>query len=137
MGRINSKQMGPLYRRKWFQDTIQFDSPLSTVPISLSQSSSPLLREEIAELLQNIVLRICHIPGKFNIIVDSLSRLDRPHKIQWSLDQSVENSIFHMLNFPNVDLFATRFNHKLPLYVSPALTIDALSMNWNFLHAYA
>ena len=43
---------------------------------------------------------------------------------------------------PNVDLFATRFNHKLPLYVSPvpddqALAIDALNMNWNLFHAYA
>ena len=41
-----------------------------------------------------------------------------------------------------VDLFATRFNHRLPLYVSPvqdykALAIDALSMDWNHLHAYA
>ena len=47
-----------------------------------------------------------------------------------------------MLNFPNVDLFATRFNHKLPLYVSPvqdnkAVAIDDLSMDWNHLHAYA
>ena len=45
-------------------------------------------------------------------------------------------------HFPNVDLFATRFNHRLPLYVSPvqdykALAIDALSMDWNHLHAYA
>ena len=47
-----------------------------------------------------------------------------------------------MLSYPNVDLFATRFNHKFPLYVSPlpdnhALAIDAFAMNWNFLHAYA
>ena len=47
-----------------------------------------------------------------------------------------------MLNYPSVDLFATRFNHKLPLYVSQipdshALAVDALSMNWNVLHAYA
>ena len=47
-----------------------------------------------------------------------------------------------MLYFPNVDLFATQFSHKLPLYVSPvqenkALAIDALSMDWNLLHAYA
>ena len=47
-----------------------------------------------------------------------------------------------MLNFPNVDLFVTLFNHKLPLYVSvvpdnQALTKDTLSMNWNYLHAYA
>ena len=36
--------------------------------------------------------------------------------------------------------FATRFSHRLPLYVSPvqdykALAIDALSMDWNHLHA--
>ena len=41
-----------------------------------------------------------------------------------------------------MDLFATRFNHKLPLYVSPVLdnqafAIAAFSMNWNYLHAYA
>ena len=58
------------------------------------------------------------------------------------LDQSVVNSIFQVLSYPNVDLFVTRFNHKLPLYVSPvpdnhALAIDALSMNWNLLHTYA
>ena len=47
-----------------------------------------------------------------------------------------------MLYYPNVDLFATRFSHKLPLYVPPvldnhALATDILSMNWNCLHAYA
>ena len=47
-----------------------------------------------------------------------------------------------MLNYPNVDLSATRFNHKLPLYLSPvpdnhALAIDALSMICHLLHAYA
>ena len=44
-------------------------------------------------------------------------------------------------DYPNLDLFVTRFNHKLPLYVSPVLdnqafTIEAFSMNWNNLHAY-
>ena len=58
------------------------------------------------------------------------------------MDQSVANSIFQLLNYPNVDLFATQFNHKLPLYVSAvpdnqALVINALSVNWNCLHAYA
>ena len=38
--------------------------------------------------------------------------------------------------------FATRPNHRLPLYVSPipdekALAIDAFTMNWNHIHAYA
>ena len=47
-----------------------------------------------------------------------------------------------MMGFPNIDLFATRLNKKLPIYVSPipdekALAIDAMSMNWNRMHAYA
>ena len=90
----------------------------------------------------DIVIRVRHIPGKFNILADRLSRLDRSLKTEWALDQSVANSIFQMLNYPNVDLFAKRFNYKLPLYVSPvpdnhALATDALSMDWNCRHAYA
>ena len=42
----------------------------------------------------------------------------------------------------NWALFATCFNHKLPLYESPVLdnqafALDAFSMNWNSLYAYA
>ena len=93
-------------------------------------------------LEHDIVIRVHHIPGKFNILADHLSRLDRPLKTEWALDQSVANSIFQILNYPNVDLFVTRFSHKLLLYVSPVLddhtlAIDALSMSWNLLHAYA
>ena len=108
---------------------------------------SPNLCIEVWEILHwclehDIMIRVCHIPGKFSILADSLSRLDRPLKTEWALDQLVANSIFQMLNYPNVDLFATQFNHKVPLYVSPvpdnhALMIDTLSMNWNLLHAYA
>ena len=108
---------------------------------------SPNLCVEVWKILnwcleQDIVIRVRHIPGKFNILADRLSRLDKPIKTEWSLDQTVANSVFQMLNFPNVDLFATRFIHRLPLYVSPvqdykALAIDALSMDWNHLHAYA
>ena len=108
---------------------------------------SPNLCVEVWKILnwcleQDIVIRVRRIPGKFNILADRLSRLDKPIKTEWALDQTVANSVFQMLNFPNVDLFATRFNHRLPLYVSPvqdykALAIDALSMDWNHLHAYA
>ena len=84
---------------------------------------SPSLCVEVWKILnwcleQDIVIRVRHIPGKFNILADRLSRLDKPIKTEWSLDQTVANSVFQMLNFPNVDLFATRFNHRLPLYVS-------------------
>ena len=75
------------------------------------------------------MIRVHHIPGKFNILADRLSRLDRPLKTEWALDQSVANSIFQMLNYPNVELFATRFNHKLPLYVSPVADNHVLAMD--------
>ena len=47
-----------------------------------------------------------------------------------------------MSGHPNIDLFATRLNNRLPLFVSPipdikALAIDAMSMNWDGIHAYA
>ena len=51
-------------------------------------------------LEHGIVIRIRHIPGKFNILVDRLSRLDRLLKTEMALDQSVANSIFKCSNFP-------------------------------------
>ena len=108
---------------------------------------SPNLRVEVWKILQwclnyHIVVRIRHIPGKFNVLADMLSRIDKIIKTEWALDKSMVNSIFQMFSYPNLDLFATRFNHKLPLYVSPVLdnqafVIDAFSLNWNSLHAYA
>ena len=107
---------------------------------------SPNLCVEVWKILHcleyNIVIRVSHIPGKSNILADRLSRLDRPLKTEWALDQSVANSVFQMLNYPNVGLFATQFSNKLPLYVSPvpdnhALAMDSLSMNWNYLYACA
>ena len=43
---------------------------------------------------------------------------------------------------PQIDLFATRFNNKLPQFVSPvpdplAVAVDALSFQWEDLDAYA
>ena len=47
-----------------------------------------------------------------------------------------------MTGYPNIDLFATSLNNRLPTYVSPipdnrALAMDALSMNWDRIHGYA
>ena len=93
-------------------------------------------------LKHQIVVRIRHIPDRVNVLADKLSRIDKVVKTEWALDQSIANSIFQMFNYPNLDLFATCFNHKLPLYVSPVLdnqafAIDAFSINWNHIHAYA
>ena len=89
----------------------------------LGRTHSPNLCIEVWEILSfcqehDIVIRIHHIPDKINILAECLSRLVRPIKTEWALDQSVVKSVFQMLKFPIVDLFATHFNHKLPLYVS-------------------
>ena len=108
---------------------------------------SPNLCVEVWKILQwclkhHIVVRIRHIPGKSNVLPDKLSRIDKIVKTEWALDQSIANSVFQMFIYPNLDLFAIHFNHKLPLYVSSVLdnqsfTIDAFSMNRTNVHAYA
>ena len=61
---------------------------------------------------------------------------------EWSLHLSVFQAITQEWGIPTLDLFATRWNHKLPLFVSPvpdplAMAVDALSMSWKAMWAYA
>ena len=108
---------------------------------------SPSLYMEVWETLRwcdkrNINLLVRHVPGKSNILADRLSRLSKPISTEWCLDQAVCNLVLSVTGYPNIDLFATRLNNRLPVYVSPipddrALAIDALSMNWDRIHAYA
>ena len=92
-------------------------------------------------LAHNIQLLVKHIPGRFNTLADRMSRVDKPISTEWSLNQEIANKIFQIMDFPSIDLFATRLNHRLPFYVSPipdqkALSIDALTIDWNHIHAY-
>ena len=108
---------------------------------------STVLSEEVWNILNlclahNIQLLAKHIPGRFNTLADQMSRMDKPIPTEWSLNQEIANKIFQIMDFPSIDLFATHLNHRLPLYVSPipdqkALSIDAISMDWNRIHAYA
>ena len=107
---------------------------------------SPSLCMEVWETLRwcdkrNINLFVRHVPGKSNILADRLSRLSKPISTEWCLDQAVCNLILSVTGYPNIDLFATRLNNRLPVYVSPipdniALAIDALSRNLDRIHAY-
>ena len=79
--------------------------------------------------------------GRFNTLADRMSRVDKPISTEGSLNQEIANKVFQIMDFPSIDLFATHLNHRLPFYVSPipdqkALSIDALSMDWNRIHAY-
>ena len=59
----------------------------------------------------------------------------RPDHPEWSLLQEVFQAICNRWHRPQIDLFATRFNNKLPLFVSPVLdplvtAVNALSLPW-------
>ena len=83
-----------------------------------------------------------HIPGRLNVVADKLSRLGQTIQTEWSLLPEVFQAICSRWHRPQIDLFATRFNNKLPLFVSPvpdplATAVDALSLSWEDLDAYA
>ena len=100
--------------------------------------------EDILLLCQDkhISIRARHVPGKLNILADVLSRPHMTLNTEWSLSQEVLHPVWTHWFRPQVDLFATKFNHRLPLYVSPvpdphALATDALSINWSLMIGYA
>ena len=91
---------------------------------------------------QQVTLRARHIPGRLNVIADKLSRLGQTIQTEWSLHPAVFQAVCTRWHQPKVDLFATRFNNKLPQFVSPvpdpqAWAVDALSLSWEDLDPYA
>ena len=83
-----------------------------------------------------------HIPGRLNVIADKLSRLGQTIQTEWSLHPEVFQAMCSRWHQPQVDLFATRFNNKLPQFVSPVpdpqtWAVDALSLSWEDLDPYA
>ena len=91
---------------------------------------------------RQVTLKARHIPGRLNVIADKLSRLGQTIQTEWSLLPEVFQKLCSKWHRPQIDLFATRFNHKLPLFVSPvpdtlAVAVDALTLPWEDLDAYA
>ena len=108
---------------------------------------SPTLSVRAEEILLfckglRIFLRARHVPGKINILADQLSR---PHCVlntEWTIAHLALEPVWREWHKPLIDLFATRFNRRLPIYVSPvpdpqAWAVDALSLSWKGLSAYA
>ena len=80
-------------------------------------------------------LSTSHLSGIRNVVADSLSR-QKPVSTEWTLDKTSFLTISQLQPPPEVDLFATRLNHQLPLYVSPftdpkAVAVDAFRLDWN------
>ena len=91
---------------------------------------------------RHIQVRARHVPGALNIVADQLSRRHVVLTTEWTLVHKVLSPLWLRWFRPMVDLFATRFNYRLPSYVSPvpdpgAWGVDALSFSWEGLSAYA
>ena len=88
-----------------------------------------------------VSIRAVHLAGSDNHLADLLSR-KTISPLEWSLEDSVVNRLFHQLGRPHIDLFASHENAKLPTYCSwipdpQALAIDALTLDWKNMLAYA
>ena len=77
-----------------------------------------------------------------NVLELKAVSLAQVQSTEWSLHPQVFKQICLKWFTPHVHLFATRLNHKVPVYVSQvpdqnAWDIDALNINWSGLTAYA
>ena len=91
--------------------------------------------------LRQIVLKARHIPGRLNVIADKLSCQGQVIQTEWSLHQEIFDILCRTWHYPQVDMFATRYNCKLVQFVSPipdpkAWSVDALTMSWEGLDMY-
>ena len=98
-----------------------------------------------------LVLRFCEefhitllpqfIPGKMNVLADSLSRRNQVIGSEWTLCAEVFCQLLH--RWPaTIDPFATSLNYRLPVYFSPMVDpqsagTDAMLQSWDSLQAYA
>lgn len=87
-----------------------------------------------------IRIKVRHLPGRMNLVSDSLSRGVTP--TEWSIHPQVTRAMFKVWGSPMIDLFATSQNFKLPLYYSPqpdpaSLGVDSLSQSWAGMYGYA
>ncbi len=108
--------------------------------------SLSLLEETTRVLLfcsrHRIILSVRHIPGRLNVRADALSRRNKPLSTEWCLHPELAKKVRSLWGHPMLDLFATRDNKRMPLFVSPfedeqAWRVDALSFPWDGVEAYA
>lgn len=91
---------------------------------------------------RQITMRAIHIAGVTSILAHNLSRGRVSGPAEWSLAPQVAQTIFKGMYHPSKDLFASHRNHPLPVYCSrvadpQAFTVDALSIDWGGMTAYA
>jgi len=98
--------------------------------------------EKLIPQAHNIEIRSRYIPGHLNVLADQLSRKNQVLPSEWSLHPDICKQIWKTWEWPQIDLFATSQNHKLPVYMSPlpdpaSWDTDALVQPWDQMIAYA
>jgi hypothetical protein len=88
-----------------------------------------------------ITIKCHHIPGKLNILADSLSREGEIIPTEWSIHPQVLQVLWTVLDRPLIGMMATRYNRKMEVYVSPipdvqAYAVDAISLDWKNMYMY-
>jgi len=92
-------------------------------------------------ITRNNWVSAAHIPGASNVEADALSR-----KLTWIWNGCCRHPFFQKIGFwfgePSIDLFASRNNAQLPLYVSwepdpQAKYVDAFTVDWSGISFYA
>jgi hypothetical protein len=107
-------------------------------------STMSIMAENILQWCQdrNTHLTVSFVPGRLNTVADLLSRSSQVLQTEWTIAHHALNKLWSAWGRSMVDLFANRFTHRLPLYVSPvrdtaAIAVDAFAMTWEGLDAYA
>ena len=75
-----------------------------------------------------------------NTIADEQSRKFNDN-IEWMISDEIFNKLCLQWGTPNIDLFASRINYRVPIYVSwkpdpGSIAIDAFSLSWNKYNLY-
>ena len=140
------KSFSPLYNRcKHIR--VMSDNTSAIAYINKKGGTHSMIMNDLAVSIweycmrKDIYISAAHIPGKHNILADIASREFRD-AAEWKLCPEIFSRLVHQFGMPDIDLFASRLNHQLPVYVSwqpdPNSThIDALQMSWRGKFIYA
>ena len=128
---------------------IRSDSATAISYVSKFSGMNDLRRDLIARDIwqlahdNNFWISISFIPGHENIESDAESRAGNPF-LEYTLPKDAFIAITKVFGFPQIDLFASRLNAQLPLYVSwlpdpYCYSVDAFKMSWRpwfaFIHS--
>ncbi|KAL6729807.1 hypothetical protein Aduo_000828 [Ancylostoma duodenale] len=107
-------------------------------------NAMPMLSRTIWEwaLRKEIHLLATHRPGVRNVEADRESRVLSRECAEWSLDSRTASCVLAHFGKPEVDLFASRLNNKLPRYYALnfdrcAARIDCFAQSWSGIFGYS